>query len=85
MPHLSDVSSCNFLVFLQDQRPRLQGLLDLTMILSYQTIFASWKVEAVGTKGETGTVARKWLRKVMRQSQPKMTLQVRMSSDGRLR
>ena len=50
-----------------------------------RTIFAKWKVEAVGPKGETGLVAREWLRDVMRQSQPKITLQVRRPSDVRLR
>lgn len=50
-----------------------------------RTIFASWKVEAVGPKGETGARAREWLKGVMRESQPKFTLQVRKPNDVKLR
>lgn len=50
-----------------------------------RAIFAEWRVEAVKKRGETQEMARDRLRAIMRESQPKLTLQVRKPSDVVLR
>ena len=40
-------------------------------------IFASWRVEAAQKPGETAAMARERLEKVVENSQPKITLQVK--------
>lgn len=44
-------------------------------------IFANWRVEAAQKPGETGVMARERLGKVVENSQPKITLQVKNPRD----